>query len=442
MRRYRFKYSLKRQKERKNIITNNININDNNNNKEKKKKEDSVDWEGVRSSDVGKISEAIHGRGQENNLSERIHDFLNRIANAHGRLDLEWLRDVSDEQAKDFLLSIFGLGLKSVECIRLLSLHQVAFPVFCTKKAPNCNACPLRSECKHFASSFASAKLPLPWHDHSTSGFADSSNHNNLDPIIEEPSTPSREESPEMVLPDIEDLFCSDSDEIPSVKLDMNSFAKNVKEAAQGNIGEVQNIDDFSRALVALPPSVASIPLPILKNLGRLRTIHDAYELQDNHHILKSLNFEERIPEDPSPYLLIIWDSDKNNTSESCVPLSQEERNQYVQGSVLIPSRTAMRGSFPLNGTYFQVNEVFADHYTAEHPIKVSRDEIWRLRKSPCLFGTSVSTIFKGLSTKTIQLCFWRGFICLREFDRATRTPQPLSQWFHKTKTRSSNKTV
>ena len=30
---------------------------------------------------------------------------------------------------RDYLLSIRGLGLKSVECVRLLTLHQLAFPV-------------------------------------------------------------------------------------------------------------------------------------------------------------------------------------------------------------------------------------------------------------------------------------------------------------------------
>jgi hypothetical protein len=29
-----------------------------------------------------------------------------------------------------------------------------------------------------------------------------------------------------------------------------------------------------------------------------------------------------------------------------------------VRGTLLVPCRTAMKGSFPLNGTYFQVNEV------------------------------------------------------------------------------------
>ena len=47
----------------------------------------------------------------------------------YGGLDLEWLRSMSTDQTKDFLLSIHGLGLKSVECIRLLTLHHLAFPV-------------------------------------------------------------------------------------------------------------------------------------------------------------------------------------------------------------------------------------------------------------------------------------------------------------------------
>lgn len=33
---------------------------------------------------------------------------------------------------RDYLLSIRGLGLKSVECVRLLTLHHMAFPVCCS----------------------------------------------------------------------------------------------------------------------------------------------------------------------------------------------------------------------------------------------------------------------------------------------------------------------
>lgn len=86
-----------------------------------------------------------------------------------------------------------------------------------------------------------------------------------------------------------------------------------------------------------------------------------------------------------------------------------------------IPCRTAMRGSFPLNGTYFQVNEVeelcsmlvaydhgwaiftdsislqmFADHETSLKPIDVPRAWIWNLPRRTVYFGTSIPTIFRG----------------------------------------------
>ncbi|XP_021742894.1 DEMETER-like protein 2 [Chenopodium quinoa] len=47
----------------------------------------------------------------------------------HGNLDLEWVRNVPPHQAKEFLLSIYGLGLKSAHCVQLLTLKQPAFPV-------------------------------------------------------------------------------------------------------------------------------------------------------------------------------------------------------------------------------------------------------------------------------------------------------------------------
>ncbi|XP_038893269.1 transcriptional activator DEMETER-like isoform X3 [Benincasa hispida] len=184
---------------------------------------DSIDYEAMRLADVHEISNAIKERGMNNMLAERIKEFLDRLVTDHGSIDLEWLRDVPPDKAKDYLLSVRGLGLKSVECVRLLTLHHLAFPVdtnvgriavrlgwvplqplpeslqlhllelypvlesiqkylwprlcklnqrtlyelhyqlitfgkvFCTKSKPNCNACPMRGECKHFASAFASA---------------------------------------------------------------------------------------------------------------------------------------------------------------------------------------------------------------------------------------------------------------------------------------------
>ncbi|RHN58014.1 putative demeter, domain-containing protein [Medicago truncatula] len=61
-----------------------------------------------------------------------------------------------------------------------------------------------------------------------------------------------------------------------------------------------------------------------------------------------------------------------------------------------IPCRTAMRARFPLNGTYFQVNEVFADYASMKKPIHVPRKWIWSLKKQIAYFGTGASSMTRG----------------------------------------------
>ncbi|XP_057979531.1 transcriptional activator DEMETER-like [Malania oleifera] len=504
---------------------------------------DSLDYEALRNASVRDISDAIKERGMNNMLAERIKAFLNRLVKEHGSIDLEWLRDAPPDQAKDYLLSIRGLGLKSVECVRLLTLHHLAFPVdtnvgriavrlgwvplqplpeslqlhllelypvlesiqkylwprlckldqrtlyelhyqmitfgkvFCTKSRPNCNACPMRGECRHFASAFTSARLalpapeekslvsapvpiaanrkpsivvnpmPLPSPEKDQIGVTRSETAN-CEPIIEVPATPEPE-SREITETEIEEAFYEDPEEIPTIKLNIEEFTTNLQTYIQENKMGLQE-GDMSKALVVLNSAAASIPTPKLKNVSRLRTEHQVYELPDSHPLLNRM--DRREPDDPSPYLLAIWtpgetansiqpperrcgwqESGKlcnENTCFSCNSI-REENSQTVRGTLLIPCRTAMRGSFPLNGTYFQVNEVFADHDSSLNPIDVPRAWIWNLPRRAVYFGTSVSTIFKGLTTEGIQYCFWRGFVCVRGFDQKTRAPRPLMARLH-----------
>ncbi|XP_020972380.1 protein ROS1 isoform X2 [Arachis ipaensis] len=524
---------------------------------------DSLDWDAVRCADVSTISDAIKERGMNNRLAERIQLFLNRLVEDHGDIDLEWLRDVPPDKAKEFLLSIKGLGLKSVECVRLLTLHHLAFPVdtnvgriavrlgwvplqplpetlqlhllelypiletvqkylwprlckldqktlyelhyqmitfgkvFCTKHKPNCNACPMKGECRHFASAFASARLALPGPEQtsivSTSGNnptdQNPTDQNPMDqnpavniaqlhlpllenpnqgaeilqaevakqlesideknichPIIEEPTTPEAECS-QVPIHDIEDAFWEPR-EIPPIDLDLEEFTLNLKNYMQGNM-ELQEAE-MSRALVALTPETANIPMPRLKYVNRLRTEHCVYELPDTHPLLEG--WDKREADDPGKYLLAIWTPGETANSiqpperkcsyqesgqlcneKECLSCNsvRESDSQTVRGTILIPCRTAMRGSFPLNGTYFQVNEVFADHESSKNPISVPRSWIWNLNRRTVYFGTSVTSIFKGLTTPEIQQCFWRGYVCVRGFDRATRAPRPLKARLH-----------
>ncbi|KAI3442868.1 ENDO3c domain-containing protein [Psidium guajava] len=504
---------------------------------------DSVDWEAVRCADVNEIADAIKERGMNNVLAGRIKDFLNRLTREHGSVDLEWLRDVPPDKAKEYLLSMRGLGLKSVECVRLLTLHHLAFPVdtnvgriavrlgwvplqplpeslqlhllelypvlesiqqylwprlckldqrtlyelhyqmitfgkvFCTKSKPNCNACPMRGECRHFASAFASARLALPGPEEKSVVNAVGRNiasqnigetlpltlplakenleqqqearpgASNCQPIIEEPATPEPD-CTQIGEIDMEDMFSDDINEIPTIKLNMEEFTQNLQKYMQHNM-DLQE-DDMSKALVALTPEAASIPVPKLKNVSRLRTEHLVYEIPEGHPLMNGLDKLEA--DDPSKYLLAIWTPGETassvqppehqcNSQEvgalcneiTCVSCNsiREANSQTVRGTFLIPCRTAMRGSFPLNGTYFQVNEVFADHETSINPIDVPRSLLWKLQRRTVYFGTSIPTIFKGLPTEGIQQCFWRGFVCVRGFDRKTRAPRPLMARLH-----------
>ncbi|KAI4385760.1 hypothetical protein MLD38_003753 [Melastoma candidum] len=511
---------------------------------------DSIDYEALRQASTSAISETIRERGMNNMLAERIKGFLDRLVEEHGSIDLEWLRDVPPDKAKDYLLSIRGLGLKSVECVRLLTLHNLAFPVdtnvgriavrlgwvplqplpeslqlhllelypvlesiqkylwprlckldqptlyelhyqlitfgkvFCTKSRPNCNGCPMRGECRHFASAFASARLALPApedkslvpsevtpKENTVSPVAtqmllptvqDQSNDKvslvgNCNPIIEEPATPEEERAVALDR-DIEDLFAEDDDEIPTIKLNIKEFTNNLQTFMQENNMELQEAD-MSKALVALNPEAASIPARKLKNVSRLRTEHQVYELPDDHPLLEGL--EKREADDPSPYLLAIWTPGETpnsvqqpqepcklqNTGSLCNEMTcfscnsiREAQSQTVRGTLLIPCRTAMRGSFPLNGTYFQVNEMFADHQSSLEPLFVPRDSIWNLRRRTVYFGTSVTAIFRGLSTEEVQYCFWRGFVCVRGFERETHSPRPLVARLHFPASRAKGK--
>ncbi|CAO2839403.1 unnamed protein product [Amaranthus hypochondriacus] len=525
---------------------------------------DSLDWEAVRHAHVSQIAETIKERGMNNMLAERIKALLDRLVKEHGSINMEWLRDIPPDKAKEYLLSFRGLGLKSVECVRLLTLHHLAFPVdtnvgriavrlgwvplqplpeslqlhllemypilesiqkylwprlckldqktlyelhyhlitfgkvFCTKRQPNCNACPLRGECRHFASAFASARfalpgteekgivpsnggastnadpvaridlLPLPplsnLHSHRNPTCVDvpriespysplalplaqTINHlegqykvTNCEPIVEVPASPEQEPEQEQTLCDIEDTLYEDPDEIPTIQLNMKEFSQTLQNYMNGT----------SNALVALTPEAASLPTPKLKNISRLRTEHHVYELPDTHPLLEGM--DKREPDDPCSYLLAIWTP--GETPESIQPPERrcnsedpsmlcndetcsycnslrEANSQIVRGTLLIPCRTAMRGSFPLNGTYFQVNEVFADHNSSLSPIAVPRSWLWNLPRRTVYFGTSIPTIFRGLNTEDIQHCFWRGFVCVRGFDQKTRAPRPLMARLH-----------
>lgn len=60
----------------------------------------------------------------------------------------------------------------------------------------------------------------------------------------------------------------------------------------------------------------------------------------------------------------------------------QGQGQKLVQMALLVPCRKAMKDRFPLNGTFFQVNEVFLDHSSMEQPLQVLPAVWHRLMKA------------------------------------------------------------
>lgn len=91
------------------------------------------------------------------------------------------------------------------------------------------------------------------------------------EPIIEVPATPEPDGT-QVLECDIENAFNEDPDEIPTIQLNMEEFTHNLQSFMHQNT-ELQEVD-MSKALVALTSAAASIPVPKLKNMSRLRTEH------------------------------------------------------------------------------------------------------------------------------------------------------------------------
>jgi endonuclease III len=86
-------------------------------------------WEEVRDADTDLIIEAIRPAGLANQKGPRIKNVLERITEQQGKLDLDFLNDLSTEDALEWLLQFKGVGPKTAAIVLLFSLGKPAFPV-------------------------------------------------------------------------------------------------------------------------------------------------------------------------------------------------------------------------------------------------------------------------------------------------------------------------
>lgn len=86
-------------------------------------------WEDVRDADIRDIEDAIRMGGLAKTKAARIKQILGDISTEHGRLDIDFLTYMSDDDAIDYLMRFDGVGIKTAACVLMFSLCRRVLPV-------------------------------------------------------------------------------------------------------------------------------------------------------------------------------------------------------------------------------------------------------------------------------------------------------------------------
>lgn len=86
-------------------------------------------WEAVRDADPQTVIEAIRPAGLANQKGPRIQSALHRITDVRGALDLDFLAEMPLQEAREWLLSLGGVGMKTASIVLLFCYGHPAFPV-------------------------------------------------------------------------------------------------------------------------------------------------------------------------------------------------------------------------------------------------------------------------------------------------------------------------
>ncbi len=86
-------------------------------------------WEEVRDADPQEFMQVIRIAGLANQKGPNIQQALRKISEKTGQISLDWLKELPLEEAKQWLLSLKGVGRKTAAIVLLFSLGKPAFPV-------------------------------------------------------------------------------------------------------------------------------------------------------------------------------------------------------------------------------------------------------------------------------------------------------------------------
>jgi endonuclease-3 len=86
-------------------------------------------WEAVRDASPEEVVEAIRPAGLANQKGPRIQQVLRAITMERGSLNLDFLTDLSVDEARAWLTKFNGVGPKTAAIVLCFSLNMPAFPV-------------------------------------------------------------------------------------------------------------------------------------------------------------------------------------------------------------------------------------------------------------------------------------------------------------------------
>jgi endonuclease-3 len=86
-------------------------------------------WDNVLAADEKEIAETIRLGGLANQKARVIKDLLSQLKEKQNRLSLKFLEKLSDEDAREYLLGLRGIGPKTAACTLLFALHKEVFPL-------------------------------------------------------------------------------------------------------------------------------------------------------------------------------------------------------------------------------------------------------------------------------------------------------------------------
>lgn len=87
------------------------------------------DWEWVIQAPEEDVRNTIRPAGLANQKAPRIQNALREVKGQNGRLDLDFLEEMSVNEALDWLMAIKGVGRKTASIILLFAYGRPAFPV-------------------------------------------------------------------------------------------------------------------------------------------------------------------------------------------------------------------------------------------------------------------------------------------------------------------------